>query len=455
MNMRRKKSAGATAASHDGTACRERWIRLAVWLLRIAIGGVFVFSGFVKSVDPWGTIYKFDDYLAALGIALWPNLVVVGTFALCGFEFLTGVFLMLGIYRRSSPVMAATLMAVMLPLTLWVAVSDPVADCGCFGDAVVLSNWATFWKNVALSVAIAALVALNRRAGCLVTPYMQWVVFIATGLYVVVIGLYGYICQPLIDFRPYPIGSELVSTDEEEYEPQYIFIYEKDGARQEFGADEVPDEADGWSFIDRRELPARAEQDADTDSKTLSVWSADGNEDVTYEVLAPHGAQLILFIPELAEVSPASTYRINSLYTWAQRNGVEMLAIVSGSEQEIAEWSDLSMPSYPIYTADDTSIKEIVRGNPGVVYVEDGHIKWKNSLRALQVDDFLDSGTRDDPMAYAVDFKRVLYDITGLYIAVMAVPMVLSFFPALRGVFSRRMPRLRFRHRRRGRHNDV
>lgn len=417
-------------------------VRLMTWLMRVLVGGVFIFSGFVKSIDPWGTLYKFDDYLGALGLDLWPNLVLTGVFALCAVEFLTGVMLLTGCFRRTIPVVTVIIMGFMLPLTLWIAVADPVADCGCFGDALILSNWATFWKNVVLALAAVWLLKFNRKTRWLVTPALQWIAFVVSAAFILTVETIGYTYQPLIDFRAYPDGSPIADfsgTADSDADREFVFIYEKDGERKEVReTDPLPDESEGWTFIDRVPVSGSANDTAEKDlDKGFRIWNEEGSEDVTDEVTGPEaGRQLFILMPELSSVSTASSWRINSLYTWASRNGIDMLDIVSGSAEEIDDWKDLSMAEYPIYTADDTSIKEIARGNPAVVYAENGKVVWKSTLRSLPIDDFLSPGTSDDPMSFRRDDHRTLMNLSLIFISVMAVLMVLSFLPRLQGVFS-------------------
>lgn len=418
---------------------KNKMAGMVTWLLRILVGGVFVFSGFAKAIDPWGTLYKFDAYLASMSIDIWPNLELVGVFALCVVEFLTGVFLIFGCFRRSSAILAAVIMAVMLPLTLWIAISNPVSDCGCFGDAFIISNWATFWKNVVLAVAIAWLVVHNSRCHWLITPALQWIAFVVSALFVVAIELFGYVSQPLIDFRPYKLGEELIDSDYAYDDgPEYVFIYEKDSVKKEFKEDDIlPDEADGWTFVDRREIKHEREEEAPTpvSGKNLRIWDKTGEEDVTDAVIADSGKELLVMMPVLKDVSPATTWKLNSLYEWSVKNDVEMAAVVSGSQDEISEWEDLSMASYPIYTADDTQIKEVVRGNPGVVYLVDGRIEWKSTLTAINVDDFLSPETSSDAMSFGTDNMRILRNCLYLYIIIMAVLVFLSFTPWLKNVY--------------------
>ena len=410
--------------------------KILTWIIREAVGAVFVFSGFVKAIDPWGTLYKVEEYLSVMGISVWPTLMVVGVFLLCSIEFLTGVLLCFGCFRRSASLLALAIMCFMLPLSLWIAVFNPVADCGCFGDFLVISNWATFWKNVVLTAGVAWLTAYNRRIGWLITPAIQWIALVATSLYVICICLAGYIYQPLLDFRPYPVGTALSETSEEEVaEPQYKFIYEKDGVKKEFAEDDVlPDEADGWKFVDRVAI-----SDPGVDSRVelrkggnFRLWDLSGEEDVTEEVLDPSSDRLLLLMPDLKSVSIATTWKINSLYDWAHKNNIDMVAAVTGTHADIDNWKDLSMPEYPIYIADDTAIKEVARGNPAVVYTKGGIIRWKSSLRALEADDFMSPDTASDPMSFSRDDHRLLLNFTYLFLTVMAVLAALSFIPRIR-----------------------
>lgn len=410
---------------------------LITWICRLITGGVFLFSGFVKAIDPWGTIYKFNDYLAVFGWDIGEGLVFAGVTMLCMFEFLTGAFIVTGSFRKAAPVMATLMMLVMTPLTLWIAIYDPVPDCGCFGDALVISNWATFWKNIGICGAVVWLLIYNRRTHWLITPSLQWLGFVADVAFVGVVGAIGYFYQPLIDYRPYKVGLPLINLNDEAHEPQFSFIYEKDGVSKEFGLDdELPDESEGWRFVERKELPAKGPLSQKSgDGRNLVVTDMDDN-DITSQVVEQSGAQFLLLMPDISEVSPASSYQINSMQGFAQEHGIGFAAIVSGSSEEISRWKDLSLARYPIYTSEDTTIKEIARGNPAVVYLEDGTVVWKSTLRALPYDDFMSQKIVEDPRQYAFDNSSILRNIVLIYISVIAVVILLSFSPKVKDMFT-------------------
>lgn len=426
-------SSSEKSTSQATTQATPIWITAVTWAVRLIIGAVFTFSGFVKGIDPWGTVYKFDEYLAALGIPMSHGLIVVGVFALCILEFMIGVFMLFGCYRRSNPVLAMLFMVVMLPLTLWIAISDPVADCGCFGDAFIISNWATFWKNVLLTVCVVWLLIYNSKVPCVITPAFQWIASIATSLFLFCICWYGYNIQPMIDFRPYKVGVPLVDESKTSQGPQFAFIYSKDGMEQEFTEDNLPDEEDGWMFISRRELPYPAEKQGTDHS--FSVMDKEGNEDATADAIDTEGGEFLLLIPTLNEVSATTTYKINMLNDWAEAHDIRLVAVIASHTGNIADWEDLSMPRYDIYTADDTSIKELSRGNPSVLYLENDTIRWKSTLGWLNEENFSTPDTKADVKTLGPDGSQMLRKLLLIYLAVMAFLMCISMIPRLTTMF--------------------
>ena len=186
-------------------------VSIVTWIFRIIVGCVFIISGFVKAIDPWGSLYKFEEYIAALGVPMLHTLLLTGVFGLCALEFLIGIFTIAGCYRKSCPVVALIFMCIMLPLTLWIAICNPVSDCGCFGDYIILSNWATFWKNVIIILMVIWLVKFNRFFTAIISPAFQWMAFVISLVFIITISIHGYIDQPFLDFRPYKAGKEIVN----------------------------------------------------------------------------------------------------------------------------------------------------------------------------------------------------------------------------------------------------
>lgn len=340
-------------------------LRIAVWLARLLLGGTFLVSGMAKMIDPWGALFKWQDYFAAWGLAdTFPDaLLLIGACSLALAEFLTGLIVASGSLRRAAPICATAIMAFMLPLSLYIWVANPVDDCGCFGDFIVISNAATFWKNVLLSGLCVFLLKYNRRARCLFRPWVQWMEIAVGALYCMLVGIIGYHQQPLIDFRPYPIGTSLLADSEADM----TYVYRSpQGELEEFDAYSLPDEDEGWEFVETRQTAA--------DAAAFAIFR-DG-EEVTDSVLEAHQQMALLVAPDLRKATVAASYTINELS--AQ---MPVVAVTGSGAADIERWQDLSMADYPIYQSDERLLKTLVRGPMALVFLTDGTITGKISLK--------------------------------------------------------------------------
>ena len=415
----------------------EKWCQVLTVLMRLTVGGLFAFSGFAKGIDPWGTSYKVADYLSALGLEQWTDTALFIAVALAAIEFMIGIALIVGVYRRSSPWLALLFMLVMTPITLWIAVTGAVADCGCFGDALHLSNWATFGKNLLLLLGIVYLLGFNLSVHSIYSPAIQWMVMAASFAFVITVAYYGYFKQPLIDYRPYPVGTRLVtaitSTGGED-EDDYIFIYRLDGVEQEFSIDSLPDEDDGWEYVTR--YHARRPQGKvivqNGTSQGIAILDEEGN-DVTIDVLGNSRRTVLLLFPDLPQVGVVNSYTLNELTDAALVADADVIGLTPASTGEIEHWQDVSMSSYPIYNMDDSELKMVARGNPAVVYLQDGVIQWKRTLSSLenveQPYELTEMGKSFDPDAILT--RLVLYFMAAL----VALLLINRSYPVIRHVF--------------------
>lgn len=393
----------------------------AVVALRWAVGAVFIFSGLAKGIDLWGVIYKVSDYLDAFGWEWAMPYVDAVSVMVPVVEFTIGVLLFAGSFRRVSVWLALAIMAFMLPLTAYIAIYEPVADCGCFGEAWVISNTATFWKNVAITLALIFLLWKNRTVRSLYGPAVQWLTVVFPVVYLLVVMAIGYKSQPLMDFRPYRTGTYIIGEHGGTDGVEYSFVYEKDGVRKQFPLENLPDTT--WTFVDREEYVPDTVVNLGKTVNRIAFF--DGDYDVTDEVLPAEGDVLLLLIPDLSEVNVASTFRINEMYESLSDSGIMMICLTGGSDSEISDWREMSMANYPIYKMDDTVIKTMARGNPALVRVNDGMIVWKMSLDAVDLTDIhkMDAETGDGFSA--------LVGLTALLILLMAILLVVNRTPLL------------------------
>lgn len=379
-----------------------------VWLLRLAVGAVFIFSGFVKAVDPWGFIYKIREYLDVWDFSLVSReTVTVAAFTVAASEFTSGVLLLTGCLRRTVVWFMLLLMAFMLPLTLYIYLFQPVADCGCFGDALVISNAATFYKNVAITLSLVFLVKYNSKVAMIYQPIVQWLVMVVSGVLCLFLSIVGYNVQPLVDFRLYPVGGALA----DDSESNVRLIYERGDVRQEFEVDALPDST--WTYVGRTSPESGL-------ASSLAIY--DGDDEVTADVLDPTAPQLLLMVSDPAQHTKARAGMANALNAYITNQGGSMIGIVAASGDDLKTWMSKVEPDYEVYSADDTTIKEIVRGNAGLVYVKDGKIVWKRNLYSLPADfpDFSAPGNLLDSVE-VVDSGTDIYRLFFFYFIAMFV----------------------------------
>lgn len=392
----------------------------AVWGLRLLIGAVFILSGLTKMIDLWGFVFKLEQYLSVWDIAVPRSLVLIGAMGVSAYEFILGVMLATGSFRRVTPPLLLLSMVVMLPLTGYIALYDPVDDCGCFGDFLKISNSATFIKNIFITAALIYLCRNNVKARCRIyQPAAQWAPAILSFLYIIVIGLVGYNVQPLVDFRQFPVGADLLGRDSEEDVSMPVFIYEKDGRQEQFQADALPD--DQWTYVDRI--------DGTVSTKSLVIYSPDGEDEVTDDVIEQSGEQLILVIPEPARADISYTYVINELYQAISDHGGSMIALLAAGQDGINRWLDMSMAAYPCYSVEDTQLKELARGVMSLVYLNDGKVMWKRTVSSIDIGtiEHIKANGYDDNL-HLLDFDGHdwMMKITAVYLAAMVFIFIIQ-----------------------------
>lgn len=347
-----------------------------VWILRISLGAILIVSGFAKGVDPWGTLYKIEEYLAVWDMSQPRTIVLLASFVLSWGEFLLGSLLMLGCYRRVIVWLASAMMTVMTFLTAWIWIDDPVADCGCFGDFIVLSNGATFAKNLIIDIALIFMLRWNHRVPGMFNRYSQWIVGAFLTLYIAIIGLLGYNIQPILDFRRFPVGTDLTITPDNYENVSYSFIYERNGEKREFSEDNLPDST--WTFIDRK---ITGGNEMTYDGFSVSVDGVDVTSDIVGD---GNDNRMLVIVPDARRVNPSHTYKINEIDRLLGQHDTELITLLAPDRRGVDWWIDMSMTESDLYTVEPTLLKELARGNIALVYLENGVIKWKRTLSATE-----------------------------------------------------------------------
>lgn len=389
--------------------------KTCVWLARIVVGLTFVVSGWAKAVDPWGFIYKIEDYLTVWSIDVAREITLTGAISLSVAEFITGVLIVTGCWRRLSVMVAAGFMTVMLPLTAYIAIADPVPDCGCFGDFIIISNTATFLKNIVLFALVIYLLKYNTRVKGLYRHSLQWQTVAVSLVFVVTVSFIGYRYQPVVDFRPFKTGSVFPPASAEDY-PDVIFVYSKDGEEREYNIDNLPDST--WTFVSRIDRTT-------TEDNSFAVF--DGYDDVTGLLVSDKPLLLLV----VNDPGAGYLYRSRLVMQFAaliEREGGEMVAILAADADGVEKWRNLAAIDTDIFTADDTSLKMLARGDTALVYIVDGHIVWKRNIASFSPDlfDSADENVSLNEMS-AVDDGGVNLRLSLLWIIAMALIYLFNF----------------------------
>jgi len=352
---------------------------------RLLFGAVFVFSGFVKAMDPLGSSYKIEDYLRNFGgiFETMAEYAFVLAIALSTIELLIGLSLILKVHLNLTTLLALFFMLVMTPLTLYIAIKNPVTDCGCFGDALVLSNWATFFKNLVLITLIILMGVYHTKFRPFLSSKIQniaTVTFIAAGI---LLSVYSYRHLPLIDFLPYKIGVNIPKAMEvpdnapsDEYKT--TFIYEKNGLQKEFTLENYPKGDSSWVFVDQKtELISKGYKAPIHD---FSIMNAQF-DDITQQVLNFPGDSYIFIMYDLNETSVEGAKKAEIIYQNYLKAGIKCYALTGSSDADVQKFKDKTDVTIPFWKTDPTVLKTIIRANPGLILLKKGTIKGKWNWR--------------------------------------------------------------------------
>lgn len=358
---------------------------------RFVLAATFIFSGYVKAIDPLGTLYKLKDYAAAMSLnGLLPDWMLVGVaIALGALEFALGVFMLFAVRRHVVSRITLAFMTAMTVLTLWIFVADPVKDCGCFGDALKLTNGETLLKNIVL-IACAALVAWRPAdMARFISRSNQWIVRYYTVAYIVITSVYCLYTLPIFDFRPYHVGMNIkqgmeIPEGAEQPEFESTFLLRKNGETREFTLDNYPDST--WEYVDTRTVQTK--KGYEPPIHDFALTSCDTGEDITEQVLTKKGYTFLLVSPRLAVADDSNFGDIDQIYEYAEENGADFYCVTASANDEIERWRDLTGAEYQFCNADETTLKTMIRSNPGLMLLKDGTIIGKWSHNALpQTDD--------------------------------------------------------------------
>ena len=364
--------------------------RIIAGICRTLLGVVFIFSGVVKAIDPLGTVYKIEDYLKAFGgffTDLMP-LAEVAAWGLIVLELLLGVCMLLNVRTQWTVWIALLFYCVMTPLTLYIALTNPVSDCGCFGDAVLLTNWQTFWKNVMLILLAIILIALRKSVRELWQSWVEGVIAIVTIVLALAFMLWTNNHLPVKDFRPYKIGNHIPTLmeypeDAEQDQYEITLVYEQNGVEQAFTIENYPKGDSTWTYV--RTDSKLIKKGYEPPIHDLEIINAEG-EDITWDILESEEPVTLVVMYDLAEADKKQMDKVERLLG-DKAKGERLEAVKgyiltgSGTDEIISFSLEYPALSECICTCDPVTLKTIVRANPGVIVLQNGVVIDKYNIR--------------------------------------------------------------------------
>lgn len=396
---------------------KEKYLLKVSPISRFIVGLVFTFSGFVKGIDPLGSAYKFEDYFMAFGLDFLQPLALTLALALALAEFLIGIFLVLKIHLKTGIWGAFIFMIFFTPLTLVLALTNPVSDCGCFGDALVLSNWQTFWKNIILLLFVLILF-LSRES--LITAYTQKIEWILTGFFsffLVFISFYGLKNLPLIDFRPYHIGASIpdgmrIPDDAALDEYETTLIYEKNGIQKEFTSDNFPWQDSTWKFVDQNSFLVK--EGYSPPIHDFNIIDSEG-EDITDIILYDEAYTFLLISKTLRNTDIPALEKANKLALFCKESSIKFYGLSASGNNEIDNLVNQADLNFEFYALDETTLKTIIRSNPGLVLLKEGIIIGKWSAKNIPDPDFINKSPLSQQLT-SINKQRESMILIGLFL---------------------------------------
>lgn len=358
---------------------RNNYNKGALAVCRTLIGLLFIFSGFVKGIDPLGTQFKMIDYLEAYNMPWLNDTTLILAILMILAEFIIGICLFLNILPRLATLGAALLMIFFTITTLLDALYDLVPDCGCFGSAIIMSNWQTFYKNIVLDTLLIALIFNNKKLKNIISIPAQFAIAVVFAGAFVGFQFYNLCHLPVIDFMPWKVGNKM-SVEESMRKPVITYVvYENNqtGEKQEFVSPNYPYNDSvwmaNWTFVSSRI------DDPNPRLHNMIILDTAGYDHTEF-LINGETPSIIATSYKLEQFNYEKVPYLNSLYHYAETNGMNFAFLTSSEDPEtaIAQFQEKTAAEYDIYNVDDVELKMIVRSNPGLFIMKNGVVigKW-------------------------------------------------------------------------------
>jgi hypothetical protein len=356
----------------------ETWYEMKIIRLisRIITGLVFIFSGLVKAIDPLGSAYKFHDYFQAFHINFLQVFSLPLAMLMCTAEFIAGFSVLTGFRQKTGIWIVFLLILFFTPLTLILAITNPVSDCGCFGDAIHLTNWQTFGKNIILLLLILVLFIERKKVTGILKATREWAIVSIVIILFIMFQTFNLRYLPFIDFLPYNIGTNIalkMKIPEGSQSDQFstTFIYEKDAQRKEFTINNYPVNDTSWKFVEQKSVLIK--KGYKPPIHDFSVTNSK-NEDITWQILNDKGYTLLMISKKLTQTDQKKLKSGFDLGEYCTSKGINVYLLTASGTDELKNFTS----GLQVCITDETVLKTMIRSNPGYILISNGTIigKW-------------------------------------------------------------------------------
>jgi uncharacterized membrane protein YphA (DoxX/SURF4 family) len=371
-------------------------MKYILWLFRIVVGVLFIFSGLVKANDPLGLSYKMNEFFEVWGTTWAMEYSLALSVAMIGFEIIAGVGLLLGAAFEIFSFLLLLLTAFFTFLTAYVYLTDKIKECGCFGDCIKISNAETFWKDVILLILVLILFVFRKRIKPLFSGYPTTALMVLTAFFAFFIQWWTLEHLPFYDCLPYKVGTNIYQKTQippgaipDQYET--VMIYEKDGVKKEFTMQNYPWQDTTWKFVDSKSKLVK-NGNAEPEIKDFVISDPDQN-DQTQQILTAPGYTFLLFVKDPAHARTDNMDLLRNLMAKANQLNVPFYVLSSGNRETTEAFKEKNK-LYPAdyMVLDATANKTALRSNPGLMILKDGVILHKISFRDYPKDISLNNG---------------------------------------------------------------
>lgn len=349
---------------------------LLIVALRIITALIFVFSSVTKGVDPMGTNYRVIDYLEAYGWYFLVDYSFALSVLLISVEFLLGIALLFKLRIRLAALGVLLIMIFFTVVTYFDAKFNLVPDCGCFGDAVKLTNWQTFYKNIVLLV-FALIIFIKRNSiARTISKWMQvavLIVFLAGFDWFI---FHNYYHLPIVDFRDWEVGNDMKSSGRETVKSYLVYQNKNTGEIKEYISPNYPwnDSVwmSEWEFLNQRV------DDSQLVLKHGVIIEDEAGNNLTDEIIENHGYQFVLTSDDLDKAVGQGMIDASVLFKELNERDVSISMLTSSTKDVIDKYRELYLIDYEVYFADDIELKAMIRSNPGMMLLNNGVVvaKW-------------------------------------------------------------------------------